>query len=143
MELGKNVVKRARIEMIPLIDCMFLMLVFFVYGMLTLTQPQGIPVNLPRSVTAPPIREESLSVTVTETGELYLDKEKVSQETLTARIAAARSVNPSLRVLINGDTNARHGAVVKVLDILRTLSVEHVAIQTVPADIAPPEPEGK
>jgi biopolymer transport protein ExbD len=144
MDLSKKAsIKRARIEMIPLIDCMFLMLVFFVYGMLALTQPQGIPVNLPRSVTAPLIREESLSVTITDTGEFYLDKEKVSLGILTSRIAAARSANPSLRVLINGDKNARHGAVVKVLDILRTLSVEHVAIQTAPAETAAAEPEEK
>ena len=144
MDLSKKAgVKRARIEMIPLIDCMFLMLVFFVYGMLALTQPRGIPLNLPPAFTALAIQEEPMSVSITDAGEFYLDKEKVSLDVLTARIAAAHSTNSSLRVIINGDTNARHGAVVKVLDILRTLAIEHVAIQTAPLETAPGKSEGK
>ncbi len=144
MDLSKKAnVRRARIEMIPLIDCMVLMLVFFVYGMLSLTQPRGIPLNLPPASTALAIPEEPMSISITDTGEFYLDKEKVSLDALTTRIASAHSANPSLRVIINGDTNARHGAVVKVLDILRTLAIEHVAIQTAPADAASAKPEGK
>lgn len=135
MDLSDKIpVKRARIEMVPLIDCMFLLLVFFVYSMMTLTQPRGIPVDLPPAATAPALREEFLSISVTDTDEIYLDKEKVSLETLTARIAAARSADPSVQVFINGDTDARHGVVVRVLDILRTQSIEQVAIQTAPVE---------
>lgn len=130
--------KRARIEILPLIDCMFLLLVFFVYSMMTLTQPRGMPVNLPQASTASAVTEESVSISVTDTDEIYLDKERVGLETLSARIAAARAENPELRILIKGDARARHGTVVKVLDILRALSVERVAIQT-----APIEPEKK
>ena len=126
--------KRARIEIVPLIDCMFLLLVFFVYSMMTLTQPRGISVNLPHAASASAMQEEFLSVSITDADEIYLDKEKVGLGVLEARIAAASSADSSLRVFINGDTNARHGTVVKVLDILRTLSVERVAIQTVPAE---------
>ncbi len=129
--------------MIPLIDCMFLMLVFFVYGMLSLTQPRGIPVNLPPASTALAVQEEPMSISITDTGEFYLDKERMSLEALTARVASAHSANPSLRVIINGDTNARHGDVVKVLDILRTLAIEHVAIQTALAETVPARPVGK
>ncbi len=129
--------KRPRIEIIPLIDCMFLLLVFFVYSMMTLSRPHGIPVNLPAALTAPAIEEESFSITITEDDEVYLDKELVTLDSLTSRLAAACAENPSLRVYINGDKRARHGAVVKVLDVLRQLSIRHVAIQT-----APLEPEG-
>ena len=137
MDLSDKIpVKRARIEMVPLIDCMFLLLVFFVYSMMTLSQPRGIPVDLPPAATAPAMRHEVLSVTITDADEVYLDKERISLDTLAARVSAARSADPSLRVFINGDTGAHHGVVVGVLDILRTLSIEHVAIQT-----APTEPE--
>ena len=132
--------KRARLEILPLIDCMFLLLVFFVYSMMTMTQSRGIPLNLPGAKTAPAVREEGLTVSITSAGEIYLDKERVGLDELSARIAKARSADPSLTVLIRGDALARHGAVVKVLDILRTLSIERVAIQTAPAEIAPAEP---
>jgi biopolymer transport protein ExbD len=130
--------KRARIEILPLIDCMFLLLVFFVYSMMTMTQSRGIDVTLPRASTASEIREDPLAISITDADEIYLDKEKVSLDTLKARLAAERAADPSLRVLVKGDSFARHGIVVKVLDILRTLSIERVAIQT-----APTEPEEK
>ena len=126
--------KRGRIEIVPLIDCMFLLLVFFVYSMMAMTQPRGIAVSLPRASTAAAIPEEPLAISITEADEIYLDKEKVSLDTLRTRLAAERAADLSLRVLIKGDTLARHGAVVKVLDVLRTLSIEHVAIQTAPTE---------
>jgi biopolymer transport protein ExbD len=130
--------KRARMEILPLIDCMFLLLVFFVYSMMAMTQPHGIDVTLPHASTASEVPEEPLAISITDADEIYLEKEKVSLSTLKIRLAAKRAADPSLRVLIKGDTLARHGVVVKVLDILRTLSIERVAIQT-----APTEPEEK
>ncbi len=130
--------RRARIEMVPLIDCMFLLLVFFVYSMMTMTQSRGIPLDLPRAKTAPAVREDALTISITDVDEVFLDRERVGMDELTARLASARAADPSLKVFIRGDSLASHGAVVGVLDILRTLSIEHVAIQT-----APVEPEEK
>jgi biopolymer transport protein ExbD len=130
--------RRARIEIVPLIDCMFLLLVFFVYSIMTMRQPRGIDVSLPRASTASEIREEPLAISITEADEIYLDKENVSLDALRMRLAEERAADPALRVLIKGDSYARHGVVVEVLDTLRTLSIEHVAIQT-----APSEPEGQ
>jgi len=135
---GKMPVKRARIEIIPLIDCMFLLLVFFVYSMMTLTQPKGIPLNLPKAETTAPMQEESLNISITSSDEIYLNDEKIGLDALRTRVEAIRAVNPSVRVLINGDAGARHGTVVKVLDLLRILAIEHVAIQTAPVE--PEEP---
>jgi biopolymer transport protein ExbD len=131
--------KRARIEILPLIDCMFLLLVFFVYSMMTMTQSRGIFVNLPRASTASTIREEPLSISVTDSDEIYLDREKLSLAELETRLAAERAADPSLKVLIKGDTLARHGTVVMALNLLRKLSIESVAIQTAPAGPAPVE----
>ncbi|GAB4335994.1 MAG: biopolymer transporter ExbD [Candidatus Abyssubacteria bacterium] len=126
--------KHARIEIVPLIDCMFLLLVFFVYSMMTLTQPRGIPVKLPPAQAATAVEETFLSISITGEDEVYLDKENVSLDMLASRLADAHSANPLLRVSIKGDADAHHGTVVRVLDILRTLSIERVAIQTAPAE---------
>lgn len=124
--------KKGRIEIVPLIDCMFLLLVFFVYSMMTLTQPRGIPVKLPPASDAPPERNEFLAISITENGQLFLEEEQLELQDLEERLAQARSLNSSLRVLVNGDRNARHGQVVQVLDVLRRLSIQNVAIQTGP-----------
>jgi biopolymer transport protein ExbD len=124
--------RKGRIEIVPLIDCMFLLLVFFVYSMMTLTQPRGIPVKLPPAADAPPERKEFVAISITETGQLFLEEEQVGLQDLEDRLAQKRILNPSLRVLVNGDRNARHGQVVQVLDVLRRLSIQNVAIQTGP-----------
>jgi biopolymer transport protein ExbD len=135
---NKMPVKRARIEIVPLIDCMFLLLVFFVYSMMTLTQPKGIPLNLPKAETTTPMQEESVNISITSNDEIYLNNEKIGMDALRTRIEVICAANPSVRVLINGDAGARHGTVVKVLDLLRILAVQHVAIQTIPLE--PEEP---
>ena len=69
--------KRARIEMLPLIDIVFLLLVFFIYAMLSMAVHRGLPVILPTSSTAKIDKNLILSVTVKKDGIIYLDKEEV------------------------------------------------------------------
>ncbi len=140
MDLSDKIpAKKARIEILPLIDCMFLLLVFFVYSMMTMTLPRGISLDLPRARTTQPIREEALTISISGADEIYLDKVRVDPADLSARIAEALAANPSLKVFIKGDAHASHGTVVRALDILRTLAVTNVAIQTAPAETAPVE----
>jgi biopolymer transport protein ExbD len=106
--------------------------------MMTLTQPRGIPVKLPPASDAPAEQKEFLAISITEAGEIYLEEERVDLRALEERISQACARNPSLRVLINGDRNARHGLVVQALDILRRNSIATVAIQTGPEEIEEP-----
>ena len=142
MDLSDKIpAKKACIEILPLIDCMFLLLVFFVYSMMTMTMPRGISLDLPRAKSATTIREEALTISISGADEIYLDRERIGPAGLSARIAEARAGNPSLKVFIKGDAHASHGTVVKALDILRTLSVKHIAIQTAPVETTPAEAE--
>ena len=138
MDLSDKIpAKKARIEILPLIDCMFLLLVFFVYSMMTMTLPRGISLDLPRAKSAATIREEALTISISSADEIYLDKERIKPAELGTRIAEALAANPSLKVFIKGDAHASHGTVVGTLDILRKLSVKNVAIQTAPVEIEP------
>lgn len=131
MKIPSTAVKRPRIEIIPLIDIIFFLLATFVMVSLSMVQNQGIFVALPKAATGQP-REPSLvaTVTVTEEGRWYLDKEPVSAETLPERLGALRRQHPDLRVVFNGDALAYFGDVVQALDRARQAGVEKVAIQT-------------
>ena len=71
-------IKKPRIEMLPLIDIVFLLLIFFIYAMLSMAVHRSLPVSLPVSSSAAVNTEQNLTVTVRQNGEIYLDKRKVT-----------------------------------------------------------------
>lgn len=123
--------KKARIEIIPLIDIIFFLLATFVMVSLSMVKNQGVTVNLPTAATSEPQeRTDPTTITLTATGEFYFNKETVSREQLTARLTALKAVTPEPRVFINGDAKAEFGNAVAVLDEARRLGITKVAIQT-------------
>ncbi|MDL5054765.1 biopolymer transporter ExbD [Oscillatoria laete-virens NRMC-F 0139] len=127
--------KKPRIEIIPFIDIMFFLLATFMMVSLSMIQNQGIPVNLPVATSATPEkRQESATVTISQTGEFYLNKEPLSQEAIIEKLRALKSASPDFRVFINGDREANFGDAVGILDEIRKAGITKVAIQTKPQD---------
>ena len=123
--------RRARVEMIPLIDVVFLLLVFFMYAMLSMTIHRGLVVELPKALNAPVDQREYVSVTVTEKNEIYVQKERVSREKLVERVLAYGGGEGKKPVFVNGAEKAHHGTVVRVLDLLRGAGIREVTIESV------------
>jgi biopolymer transport protein ExbD len=141
MRLPSTTARRPRIEVIPLIDIIFFLLATFVMVSLSMVKNQGIPVVLPKAATGQPQQPpgRTATVTITEGGRLYVDREPVTFETLPRRLEALRAQDQELRVVFNGDELAYFGDVVKALDETRKVGLEKVAIQTTGARVAPPE----
>src|SRR5580698_9852505 len=78
--------KRTKIEIIPMIDTIFFLLVFFMLSSLALTKLNGLPVNLPRASTAPKQPPAELTVTIDKARNLYVNKIPVTLDTLEARL---------------------------------------------------------
>lgn len=126
--------RRARIEIIPLIDIMFFLLATFVMVSLSMVKNKGIPVRLPVATSSTPQeRKASVVASVTQAGEVYLDKDRVSLEELSSRLSGLKQAEPDLRVFIRGDDGAPFGIVARVLDKVRLLGIKAVAIETVDA----------
>jgi biopolymer transport protein ExbD len=130
MKIKQNSQKRARIEMIPLIDVMFLILAFFIYGMLSMVIHRGISVNLPRASSAVLDKEDYISLSIAEGGDIYLDKMNISIEEMEPLLLRARESNPKVRVFIRGDRMARYERVIEVLDIVRKAGISKVSMET-------------
>ncbi|HXV19323.1 MAG TPA: biopolymer transporter ExbD [Candidatus Omnitrophota bacterium] len=123
--------KKARIEIIPLIDVVFFLLATFVMVSLSMVKNEGIAVNLPSAATSSAQdRKASATITVAEDGSLYLNQEKIASGELHGRLEVLRKNDPELKVFINGDEAADFGAAVRVLDEVRKMGITKVAIQT-------------
>ena len=123
--------RRARIEIIPLIDIMFFLLATFVMVSLSMVKNKGISVALPSASTGvAQEQKEHVVVSVADNGRLFLDKRELPLEQLVVELRKLKAQNAELRVFINGDENARLGVAIAVLDEVRKLGVSKVAFET-------------
>jgi len=127
--------EKARIELVPMIDTMAFLLVFFMIASLAMTQQAGMSVNLPHAGTADSASwgDRSLVVTVDVHGKLYLDKDPVSQGDLVDAVRARLARNPELVVVINADESVQHREVVGAMDAVKKAGASRMAIATLPA----------
>ena len=129
--------RRPRIEIIPLIDIMFFLLATFVMVSMSMIKNRGIPVHLPIAASGAPQETKAFAtVTVTESGNIYLDHQPMDLEQLKARLEARKQEDPALRVFIHGDERATFGQAIRVLDQVRRLGITKVVIQTRPDSTA-------
>ncbi len=133
MRLPAFVKKNPRIEIIPMIDTMFFLLVFFMIATLAMTIQHGMPVSLPTAESSTDKIAEHVSLTLTREGLLYYNKEAITLQELEMRLANLRqsSSNPSL--LINADEQVPHGRVIKVMDLIRLSGITSMGIATKPS----------
>jgi biopolymer transport protein ExbD len=123
--------KRARIEIIPLIDVIFFLLATFMIVSLSMVKNRGIPVNLPVAATsAPQDHAEDNTITIAKDGILYFNKQPLRLDELPARLRQLQAAQPDPKVFINGDAQAYFGAAVAVLGELRKAGITKVAIDT-------------
>ena len=129
---GSGGKKRARIEIIPLIDVIFFLLATFVLFTLSLNQTKGHPVALPTAQTSIP-RDPTGAVTLTVTAEgtIYWDKELVTLDEFLARLTAyQREEGADARILINGDERTLFAQVTYVVDQVRIAGIPQIFIET-------------
>lgn len=122
--------KKARIEMIPLIDMVFLLLVFFIYSMLSMTVQRGLKVSVPKTEAGTINQDEYISITINSDGGVFLNKEKVNIHDLPDKILNLSRSKSGQKVFINGDEKASLGIAIEVLDLLRINGIEEANFVT-------------
>ena len=125
-------IKKPRIEMLPLIDIVFLLLVFFIYAMLSMAVHHSLPVSLPVSSTAQIDTEQSLTVSVMQNGEIFFDKIKISMEELQLVLqdkVQSASDDKDVQVDLFADEALSYQELYRVLDIIRTAGISNVSLQ--------------
>jgi biopolymer transport protein ExbD len=122
--------KRARIEIIPLIDIMFFLLASFMMVSLSQTHMKGIRVNLPAAVAPPPSQvKDYVAIKVQEGNAVYFDNQIVTDDQVLPRLFELHRANPEIKVSISASLMAMHGDVIAVLDKVRSAGITKVGYQ--------------
>jgi len=125
--------KKARIEIIPLIDVIFFLLATFVLFTLSLNRIQSVEVNLPVAAPPPPpgtIPPEIVNIQVSSDGSLFWNREAIEMNELPSRIASYKSQEKDPKILLSGDEKAKFGTTVLVLDEIRKAGIDKFSIET-------------
>lgn len=123
----KVFIKAGGLDIAPLINVIFLLLIFFMLTSSFILQ-SGIRVNLPKAVTSEVLQKDLVILTVTEKNEILIDERPVSGDELLSRITmATKSGQP---ILIRADKKADLGKVIEVWDVCRQADVKQVNVAT-------------
>ncbi len=127
--------KKARIEIIPLIDIMFFLLVCMTLVSLNMVQLKSGHRSLPTAANATQENKSDFTtLAVKPDGSIYIDKEPIGRNELVDALKKRKADKPDLRILIAGDASAIHGDVIAVLDKVRAAGIQKIAFQIKPAD---------
>ena len=123
-------IKKARIEIIPLIDIMFFLLAAFMLVSLTMINMKGIDVNLPTAASSQPNSKPDFNmVSIDALMDIYFEKEKVPKEEVLPRFRKLFEANHEVRIFIRADKDATYQTVVFVLDKARTAGIQKVGLE--------------
>ncbi|HEY9878624.1 MAG TPA: biopolymer transporter ExbD [Leptolyngbyaceae cyanobacterium] len=137
-----------RIEIIPLIDVIFCILTFFILAAVGFARQQAIDLDLPSAQTGQPLPGEAtpqasdrLYVSVDGIGQIYLDQQPVTQDLLYDVLQQHQQVAPNGLIVLYASRDARYEDVVNVLDILRAVGGDRVALATLPREAGIGQPQ--
>ncbi len=129
--------RRPRIEIIPMVDVMFLLLVFYILSTIAMTTERGIPVSLPSAASGESTRVEETTVTINAQGEVFLNRDRIELSELGQALQAKAETMPGglehLRegyIVLNVDMSVPHRSVVSAMDQLRELGISNFSIAT-------------
>ncbi len=118
------------INILPMIDVIFSILAFFIISTLFLTRSEGLPVNLPKASTSQLQRTEQITVTIDETGKIFLNREPLEVDAIEKAVRQLVLPNQTSIVTIKADEYVDHGHVVAVMDQLRRIDEVKLGIAT-------------
>ena len=134
MRIQRRSIKKARIEIIPMIDTIFFLLVFFMISALSMSQFKGMPVNLPKAASGQQAPAESAAITIDKDARLFLNQQVIDKTALDQALRRQLAKNPEMLVVINAGDGVQHGQVVEVMDIARGANVAKMAIAVKPKE---------
>ena len=119
------------VMIIPMIDIMLFLLVFFMISTIYMVQTNTLPVSLPQSSTAKQdTRPNIIPITVMASGDVLFDKDSVPNQQLAEKVHKALESNKETIFVLRGDKAARYESVVVVLDLLKKSGASRVSIAT-------------
>lgn len=122
---------KPRIDMIPLIDCVFLLLIFFMYSFISMSFHQGLPLDLPKAKTSKVYKDHIVQIDIKKGGKLFFDNSQVSYDGLRNSI---KEKNKELKVFIRAEKEVAYDTLIRVMDLIREEEFSKVVLGAVKGD---------
>jgi len=119
-----------RLMIIPMIDIIFFLLVFFMMSTLYMVEQRTLAVNLPQAAMSQVQLEKQVAITLTANGRVMVNQEEVPADLIKPRIQAELARHPDAAFVLHADQSAEYGKVVAILDQLKALGVSRAAVAT-------------
>ena len=130
MKIRQRPAKKARIEIIPMIDVIFFLLVFFMVSSLAMTRINSLPVALPKTSSSPEALKQNAILTIKKDGSLYVNRIPATLKSLGTQLAYEMRNSPQDVVVVNADESANYGLIVRVMTEARQIGVRKFALAT-------------
>jgi biopolymer transport protein ExbD len=132
VRLQRQELKKARIEIIPMIDTIFFLLVFFMLASLSTVPMSAKKVRLPESATATTKPKDKVVVTVDEQDHYFVDRAQVPFDQILPRLRQAVAANPQVTVILNADKEDQVGQLLKIMDVAKQANPGQLVMATTP-----------
>ena len=127
MARSRSKVEEANIDLTPMLDCVFIMLIFFIVTT-SFAKESGVEVNRPTALAPAPANKANVFVGLTADGDVYMEKRLIPVDSIRSEIERMRAENPEGDVVIQADKAAKNGVLVQVIDQIKAAGVEHVSV---------------
>lgn len=125
---GNRVASSPRLMIIPMIDVIFFLLVFFMFSALQMVSQKAMPVNLPQAATVRQEAAKSIAVSLSADGQVSIGEEIVAPDRVTDVMKALIEEQRDRPVILRADAMAEHGKVVAVMDALKSAGVRKLSV---------------
>ena len=119
-----------KLMIIPMIDIIFFLLVFFMMSMLSMVVQKNIPVVLPKTASASADTNKTIPITITREGMIYFETEQLQLESLEQKLLQEKNRNGEVNVVIRGEDTVYYGRIVQVMDSVKKSGIKKVSIAT-------------
>jgi len=120
---------RLRVQMLPLMDIIFILLAFLVYSMISMVEYHGFEINLPKASNATVENRQHISLTIDKENNLFVENDRSSFNDLIKDIMTKKIVKSDISIYVVGDKRSDLGTIIKVLDILRSAGIDSVSFE--------------
>ena len=123
-----HVEEKPAIMIIPMIDIIFFLLVFFMLSMLTMVTQKTIALQLPTAAVAKVDTTKTLPISIDKNGTIYLERDVITLSDLQKRLIEEKSKTDKLTIVLRGDVDSQYGKVVAVMDTVRLAGIDRISI---------------
>ena len=119
--------RKAGLSLAPMLDMIFILLIFFVVST-TFSKLPGIQINPPDATQADKLPPNNLMIGITKTGDIFINNKQYTQKTLTEKLQLKVNSNPNLTVLIIADENSILKHSITIMDLCKQVGIKNIAL---------------